>query len=148
MRHNVSIEIEVVNGFDSLTPAVIEKLASCMIANGPDDTNVVNRALVLVLSPGDHKAIINALNIDDRFASLSKFLISSTMDLTSQASRDAISGANTLVTTTTLNTSVNIPALHFAIIAVLRILYQICINSWVESAERAAHQRVCPFFLS
>ena len=64
MRHNVSIEIEVVNGFDSLTPAVIEKLDSCMIADGPDDTNVVNRALVLVLSHGDLKAIINALNID------------------------------------------------------------------------------------
>ena len=88
-----------------------------MIADGPDDTNVVNRALVLVLSHGDHRAIINALNIDDRFASLSKCAISSTMDLTGQASRDAISGANILVATTTLNTSVNIPALNFAIIA-------------------------------
>ena len=88
-----------------------------MIADGTDDTNVVNRALALVLSQGDLNAIINALNIDDRFASLSKFAISSTTDLTSQASRDAISGANILVATTTLNTSVNIPALKFAIIA-------------------------------
>ena len=63
------------------------------------------------------RSSMHSISIDDQFASLSKFAISSTTDLTSQASRDAISGANILVATTTLNTSVNIPALKFAIIA-------------------------------